>query len=85
VSVEGGAARLPVQVRYERSQRPTRRQYCEGATVLIDRISLGYLAGSEIDHIDDLIGASFKINIHKPPPLRLRHQFLDLGDAASVG
>ena len=53
--------------------------------MLIDRISLGYLAGSEIDHIDDLIGASFKINIHKPPPLRLRHQFLDLGDAASVG
>jgi iron-sulfur cluster assembly accessory protein len=34
----------------------------EGATVLIDRISLGYLAGSEIDYVDDLIGASFKIN-----------------------
>jgi iron-sulfur cluster assembly accessory protein len=34
----------------------------EGATVLIDQISAGYLAGSEIDFVDDLIGASFRIN-----------------------
>jgi iron-sulfur cluster assembly accessory protein len=32
------------------------------ATILIDPVSLGFLAGSEIDFIDDLIGASFKIN-----------------------
>jgi len=30
--------------------------------VLIDQISAGYLAGSEIDFVDDLIGASFRIN-----------------------
>jgi iron-sulfur cluster assembly accessory protein len=34
----------------------------EGATVLIDAVSLNYLKGSEIDFVDDLIGASFKIN-----------------------
>ena len=34
----------------------------DGATVLIDSISLKYLAGSEIDFVDDLIGASFKVN-----------------------
>ncbi len=34
----------------------------DGATVLIDQISLGYLVGSEIDFVDDLIGASFRIN-----------------------
>jgi iron-sulfur cluster assembly accessory protein len=34
----------------------------DGATVLIDQISIGYLAGSEIDFVDDLIGASFRIN-----------------------
>jgi iron-sulfur cluster assembly accessory protein len=34
----------------------------EDATVLIDQISAGYLAGSEIDFVDDLIGASFRIN-----------------------
>lgn len=34
----------------------------EGATVLIDPISLDFMKGSEIDFVDDLIGASFKIN-----------------------
>ena len=34
----------------------------EGARVLIDPVSLGYMAGSEIDFVDDLIGASFKIS-----------------------
>jgi len=32
-----------------------------GAVVLIDSISLGFLGGSEIDFVDDLIGASFQI------------------------
>lgn len=34
----------------------------DGATVLIDTVSLQYIAGSEIDFVDDLIGAAFKIN-----------------------
>ena len=34
----------------------------EGAVVLIDDISLPHLNGAEIDFVDDLIGASFKIN-----------------------
>jgi iron-sulfur cluster assembly accessory protein len=33
----------------------------DGATVLIDPVSIGYMAGSEIDFVDDLIGASFKV------------------------
>jgi iron-sulfur cluster assembly accessory protein len=33
-----------------------------GATVLIDPVSLNYMAGSEIDFVDDLIGSAFKIN-----------------------
>ena len=32
------------------------------ATVLIDPVSVGFLAGSEIDFVDDLIGSAFKIN-----------------------
>lgn len=35
-----------------------------GARVLVDPVSLGFLTGSEIDFVDDLIGASFKI--HNP-------------------
>jgi iron-sulfur cluster assembly accessory protein len=33
----------------------------DGATVLIDPVSLGFLEGSEIDFVDELIGASFQI------------------------
>lgn len=33
-----------------------------GAKVVIDKLSLPYLAGSEIDFVDDLIGAAFRIN-----------------------
>ena len=34
----------------------------KGATLLVDQLSLMYLAGSEIDFVEDMIGASFKIN-----------------------
>ena len=34
----------------------------DGAVVLIDSMSLDFLKGSEIDFVDDLIGAAFKIN-----------------------
>lgn len=34
----------------------------DGATVLIDPVSLDFLKGAEVDFVDDLIGQSFKIN-----------------------
>ena len=34
----------------------------DGAVVLVDPVSLQYLAGSEVDFVDDLIGASFKVD-----------------------
>jgi iron-sulfur cluster assembly accessory protein len=34
----------------------------DGAVVLIDSMSLDFLKGAEIDFVDDLIGAAFKIN-----------------------
>lgn len=36
----------------------------DGARVVIDEASLPFLEGSEIDYVDELIGASFKI--HNP-------------------
>ncbi len=36
----------------------------DGARVTIDPVSVPYMAGSEIDYVDDLMGASFKI--HNP-------------------
>jgi iron-sulfur cluster assembly accessory protein len=35
-----------------------------GATVLIDPVSLDFLKGSEIDFVEEMIGASFKV--HNP-------------------
>ncbi len=34
----------------------------DGVVLLVDSVSLQYLAGSEVDYVDDLIGASFKVN-----------------------
>ncbi|HET7805165.1 MAG TPA: iron-sulfur cluster assembly accessory protein [Pseudolabrys sp.] len=34
----------------------------DNAVVLIDPVSVNYMAGSEIDFVDDLIGAAFKVN-----------------------
>ena len=33
----------------------------DGVRVLIDSVSVEYLAGSQIDYVDDLIGSAFKI------------------------
>ena len=33
----------------------------DGATVLVDSVSLDFLRGAEIDFVDDLIGQSFKV------------------------
>jgi iron-sulfur cluster assembly accessory protein len=33
----------------------------DGAVVLIDPVSVRYMAGSEIDFVEDLIGAAFKV------------------------
>src|SRR4029077_10783485 len=38
-----------------------------GATVLIDPVSQQYMAGSEIDFVDDLIGAAFKVKNPRAP------------------
>jgi iron-sulfur cluster assembly accessory protein len=64
LSVEGGGC-SGFQYRFDmdRAQAPddiiVRR---DSATVLIDQVSLQFLAGSEIDFVDDLIGASFRVN-----------------------
>ena len=33
----------------------------DGVTMLVDSVSLQYLAGSQVDFVDDLIGASFRV------------------------
>jgi iron-sulfur cluster assembly accessory protein len=66
VSVEGGGC-SGFQYRFDLVGAPEADDLMiekDGARVLVDPVSLEYLAGSEIDFVDDLIGASFKV--HNP-------------------
>ncbi len=64
ISVEGGGC-SGFQYRYDLvREEPAEEDFViarDGATVLIDPVSLEYLGGSEIDFVDDLIGQSFHI------------------------
>jgi iron-sulfur cluster assembly accessory protein len=64
VSVEGGGC-SGFQYRYDLVRDPPAADDVvlarDGATVLIDSMSLDYMGGSEIDFVDDLIGQSFQI------------------------
>jgi iron-sulfur cluster assembly accessory protein len=64
VSVEGGGC-SGFQYRFGFEQTKAADDLVlahDGATVLIDPVSVKYMAGAEIDYVDDLIGASFKVN-----------------------
>jgi iron-sulfur cluster assembly accessory protein len=63
VSVEGGGC-SGFQYKFDLVSRPDPGDVIierAGAQVVLDPISLTYMAGSEIDFTDELIGASFKI------------------------
>lgn len=64
VSVEGGGCsgfQYRFDVTRDRNADDTIIQQ-DGATVLVDKVSLDYLSGARIDFVDDLIGAAFKID-----------------------
>jgi iron-sulfur cluster assembly accessory protein len=64
VSVEGGGC-SGFQYKFDVDRSKTADDLViggEGAVVLIDSVSLQYMAGAEIDFVDDLIGAAFRIN-----------------------
>jgi iron-sulfur cluster assembly accessory protein len=64
VSVEGGGC-SGFQYKFDIQRSPESEDIViarNGATVVIDPISLQYLAGSQIDYADEPIGAAFKID-----------------------
>ena len=64
VSVEGGGC-SGFQYRFDlvRDTAPDDlRIERDGARVVVDPVSLGFLEAAEIDFVDDLIGSQFKIN-----------------------
>jgi len=63
VSVEGGGC-SGFQYKFDMERKKADDDLViarDGAVVLIDPVSAQYMAGSEIDFVDDLIGASFRV------------------------
>ena len=64
VSVEGGGC-SGFQYKFDVEREKAADDIVLGradAPILIDPVSAGFLSGSEIDFVDDLIGSAFKIN-----------------------
>jgi iron-sulfur cluster assembly accessory protein len=64
VSVEGGGC-SGFQYKFDFVDRKAEDDLVlsrDGVIVLVDPVSVQYMAGAEIDFVDDLIGSSFKIN-----------------------
>jgi iron-sulfur cluster insertion protein len=63
VSVEGGGC-SGFQYRYDLVEGPASDDLVlagDAATVVVDPVSLPFLAGAELDFVDDLMGQSFQI------------------------
>ncbi len=66
VAVEGGGC-SGFQYKFDFADQPNDDDIVierDGAKVVVDDMSLGFLEGSEIDYVNELIGAAFKI--HNP-------------------
>jgi iron-sulfur cluster assembly accessory protein len=64
VSVEGGGC-SGFQYRFDVVAEPAPDDLLierDGARVVVDPVSLGFMQGAELDFVDDLIGAQFKLN-----------------------
>lgn len=64
VSVEGGGC-SGFQYKFDLISAPDTDDLViekDGATVVVDPVSLPFLDGAEIDFVQELIGASFKVN-----------------------
>lgn len=63
VSVEGGGC-SGFQYKFDLIEAPDADDIVverDGATVVIDKVSLDFVAGSELDYVADLMGAAFKM------------------------
>ena len=63
VSVEGGGC-SGFSYKFDLADAPGAEDVVierDGATVLVDKVSLMYMGGSTIDFVDDLMGQSFQI------------------------
>ena len=88
ISVEGGGCSgFQYKFDVERAQAEDDLVIArDSAVVLVDPASVPFLAGSEVDFVDDLIGASFRVvNPERHRVLRLRDQLFDLTGIVGMG
>ena len=58
----GGCSGFQYGFAFETEQRPDDIAIeRDGVVALVDSVSAGYMAGSEIDYVEDLIGAAFQV------------------------
>ena len=58
----GGCSGFQYGFTFETEQRPDDIAIeRDGVVALVDQVSAGYMAGSEIDYVEDLIGAAFQV------------------------
>jgi len=63
ISVEGGGCSgFQYKFNVERNRADDDTVISRDPVVLVDPASVPFLAGSEVDFVDDLIGASFRVN-----------------------
>jgi iron-sulfur cluster assembly accessory protein len=60
--VGGGCAGFSYDLYFDESTEVDRRFVVNGVNVVVDEMSLMYLAGTEIDYVEGLQGAGFKFN-----------------------
>ena len=58
----GGCSGLQYGMTLDEEQEGDTLIALAGVKVLVDEMSLGYIAGSEVDYVDSLMGAGFTVN-----------------------
>ncbi len=59
----GGCSGFEYKFTLDSEQTPDDHAFSlNGATAIVDSVSLGLISGSEIDFVEDLVGSSFVIN-----------------------
>jgi iron-sulfur cluster assembly accessory protein len=80
----GGCSGMQYGMALEGNPRETDRRFAfEGVDVVVDPMSMSYLAGASIDYVDELMGGGFRIeNPNAVASCGCGHSFRTAGEAA---
>ena len=83
----GGCSGMQYGMALEGNPRETDHRFAfEGVDVVVDPMSMSYLAGASIDYVDELMGGGFRIeNPNAVASCGCGHSFRTAGEAAADG